>query len=199
MAEQKMPARKVTESHDISEIKKRRSAKGTVKKKSEITKLRDIFIADDLAKVKYFLFNDVFVPTVKKAISDTVDILLYGAADRGKTNRNPGSNVSYRKYSDSSRDYRRASSSYRENTPRRTYDYDEIIFQTRGEAENILMGLDEIMRKYDIVRVADYYDLAGVTCDYTAMNYGWTNLADACVVRARNGFIISFPKALAID
>ena len=42
------------------------------------------------------------------------------------------------------------------------------------------------------------YDLAGVTCDYTYNDYGWTSLRDAEVVRIRDGYYIKLPRAKAL-
>ena len=59
--------------------------------------------------------------------------------------------------------------------------------------------MDEIIDTYGIVTIADFYDLAGVTGDYTTNNYGWTNIRNAEVVRVRDGYIIKMPKAMPID
>ena len=76
---------------------------------------------------------------------------------------------------------------------------DDIIFDNRGEAEIVLSRMDELIDTYGIVTIADLYDLAGVTGDYTTNNYGWTNIRSAEVVRVRDGYIIKMPKAMPID
>jgi len=52
------------------------------KKKGEMQKFADIFIAEDASNVKSYILMEVLVPAVKKAISDMVtngiDIILYG-------------------------------------------------------------------------------------------------------------------------
>ena len=76
-------------------------AKGTVKKKSEFRKLGNIFISEDAPSVKSYIFLDVLVPAIKKAIADIVtngiNIILYGDAGKGKQNGG-ASKVSYRSY-----------------------------------------------------------------------------------------------------
>ena len=58
------------------------SGKVRTKKKSEARKFADIFITEDIANVKTYVFMDVLVPAIKKAISDIVtngiDMILYG-------------------------------------------------------------------------------------------------------------------------
>ena len=58
--------------------------------------------------------------------------------------------------------------------------------------------MDEIMEEYGIVRVADLYDLVGITGDYTDNKYGWTNIRSAEVVRVRDGYKIKMPRAMPI-
>ena len=57
----------------------------------------------------------------------------------------------------------------------------------------------EAIETYQMVSVADLYDLVGVTGDYTDNKYGWTNLRNAKVVRVRDGYMIDLPKALPIQ
>lgn len=179
----------------IEEKRVEKIVHGTVKKKeNKVRKLTDIFIAEDVTNVKDYILLDVIVPSVKKAIYDLIvgalDMSLYGG--RGDGARRPTADkVSYRDYNSVSR----------RDTRQRTasgYSYDDIVLDTRGEAEAVLSRLDEIMDEYKIVRVADLYDLVGVSGDYTDNNYGWTNIRNAKVVRVRDGYKIDMPRALPI-
>lgn len=174
---------------------------GQVKtKKNEIRKFTDIFIAEDVHQVKDYILHDVLVPAIKNAFYDVVvgglKMSLFGGRDAGGGRRPISDKVNFRDYSSISRrddDYRR--DNYRE---RSAIDYDDIIIPTRGEAELVLERMDEIMSEYKLVRVADLYDLVGVTGPHTAHNYGWTNIRNAKVVPVRDGFMIRMPKALPI-
>ena len=172
------------------------------KKKSEASKLKDVFISEDATNVKSYILMDVLVPAIKKAVSDIVtngiDMILYGGNGGSKKRTNAGY-VSYNRYSD--RDYRRDDRSYSTTTTRTGYSYEDIVIPTRGEAEEVLSRMDDIISTYGIVSVADFYDLVGVTCNYTDNKYGWTNIRNAEVVRLRNGdgYMIKLPKALPID
>ena len=55
------------------------------------------------------------------------------------------------------------------------------------------------MDTYGLVRVADLYDLVGITGNYTDNKYGWTNITRAEIVRTRDGFMIKMPRAVPID
>jgi hypothetical protein len=170
---------------------------GKVKtKKNEMRKLTDIFISEDVANVKSYILMDVLVPAIKKAIYDIVvnslDMSLFGGRG-GK--RSTADKVSYRDYNGVSRRDDRAYSSSRTTSG---YSYDDIILETRGEAEAVLARMDEIMEEYEIVRVADLYDLVGVTGEHTDNKYGWTNIRNAEIERVRDGYRIKMPRALPI-
>lgn len=168
------------------------------KKKSAFRKFTEEFISEDAKNVKSYVFGEVLIPAVKKAISDIVtdgiDMILYGESRRGNK-RSTADRVSYRNY------YDRGGYSSRE--PRSDigsrYSYDDIILNSRSEAEDVLVRMDELMEAYGLVRVADLYDLVGITGNYTDNKYGWTNIRNAEVVRVRDGYAIKMPRAVPID
>lgn len=166
-----------------------------VKKKNEISKLKDVFISEDVNNVKNYVLMDVLIPAVKKAISDIVtngiDMILYGSKF---TN---ASGVSYRDYSGRSSGDRFANS---RRTVASSYDRKNICLEHRGEAEEVLSRMDELLDTYGVVSVADLYDLVGVTGSFTDNKYGWTSLASAKVVPVRGGgYTIKLPTARPID
>lgn len=172
------------------------AGKAKTKKKSEIKKFADVFISEDASNVKSYILLDVLIPAVKKAISDIVtngiDMILYG--ESGGRKKNTASKISYRDYYD--RDGgRRMESSFRSG-----FDYDDVTFETRADAEAVLDAMDEAISKYGVVSVGDFYDLANISTDnYTVNKYGWTDIRSASVVRVRDGYMIKLPKALPLN
>lgn len=167
-----------------------------LKKKNEIQKFADVFISEDVSNVKSYILLDVLIPALKKAIFDIVtngiDMILYGEGGMAKKNSS-ASKVSYRSYYDKN-DGRR---NYNSPRTRGGCDYDDIIVDTRGEAEKILYGLDEIISMYGVATVLDMYDLADITSDnYMHNKYGWTDIRSADIMRVREGYLIKMPKAL---
>lgn len=169
------------------------------KKKNEFRKFTDIFIAEDAKNVKSYVFMDVIVPAIKKAIADVVtdgiSMLLYGGTKRGER-PSAASKVSYRNYYDRRDDDRRTTSSSR---TRNAYDYDDIILESRGEAEDVLSRMDELIETYGVVSVADLYDLVGISGNYTDNKYGWSNIRNAEPVRVQDGYMLKLPKVLPIN
>lgn len=167
------------------------------KKKSAARKFTDVFVAEDASNVKSYLISDVLIPAAKKLVSDIVrdgiDMLLYGGTGH-RSDRSRSSRVDYVSYSKNSD--RRSASTTRTRTG---YNYDDVVLDTRGEAEDVLTRMDELIDMYGVVSVADLYDLVGISGNYTDNKYGWTNIRNAEPVRVRDGYMLKLPKALPID
>ena len=178
---------------DIPKKKVEKVVTGTVKirKKSLFSKIWHSMVQGDMNSIARYIYEDVLIPTFKKSVQDSVDILLYG--EGGKSKRGPSSRISYNSIYDDRR------SSKREPRFSPGYDFDEIILETRGEAEEILAKLDEIIDAYGVATVLDFYDMLELTGRHTDNKYGWTDLKSAKVDRVRGGFVIRFPRALPID
>lgn len=184
----------------VDEKRAEKVVHGKVKvKKNNARKLTDMFISEDVSNVKNYIIMDVIVPSIKKALYELVvgalDMTLYGGKSGG-SKRPVADKVSY------NTDYSRASTrydhSYGVNRTATGYSYDDILLETRGEAEAVLQGMDDIMETYDMVRVADLYELVGITGEYTDNKYGWTNIRSAKIVRTRDGYKIEMPRAVIL-
>lgn len=176
--------------------------KGNVKtkKKSEISKLADIFIVEDIHTVISYAFTDVLVPGAKKIIRDvlfeSID-MLFGTTGRSGR-KSDGPNVSYAKFYD--KDRREERRSYDAPSARSKFDYDSLIFESRGEANMVLDEMNNVIDTYKFVSVADLYEMAGVNnAPYTSNKFGWSNINTAEVVRVSDGYVIKLPKALPLD
>ena len=172
--------------------------KGTVKtrKRNGVTKLKDVFVNEDAKNVKSYIFSDVLVPAIKKLLYDIVNdgasMLLFGNTSAGRK-KTIGPNVSYRQFYDSKVEDRRPVSSSR-------FDYEDLIFESRGEAEAALSKMDEVIDVYGTVSVADLYDMCDLTAPYTSNRYGWSNIQTAEVARLRDGgYVLKLPRALPIS
>jgi len=189
--EERIPERKV---------EKVVSGKTVVKKKSDIQKFADIFISENISNVKSYILLEVLVPAIKKAISDIVtngiDMILYGES-RTRNKSTIASKVSYQRYYDRTDEQRR---NYSNSSVRNGFDYDELIFPTRGDAEAVLDAMNEIISQYGVVSIMDLYDLANVSMDnYAANKYGWTDISGCKVIRVRDGYVLNLPRALPIN
>lgn len=168
------------------------------KKRSEFRKFIDSFIAEDFSTLKTYAVRDVVIPTAKKAISDIIsngiDIILYG--EGGRNRRSSGQNrVSYRDfYVEGGRPNRPDRSERRGQVA----DYDDIIFDSRADADAVLDQMIEIVSSYGKISVADMYDIAHVsTNNFSLNNYGWYDLSGCRSVRERDGYVLRLPRPVA--
>lgn len=160
------------------------------RKKSGLGNMIGNFVSEDAHHIKSYLFKDIVIPTVKKTISEVVDMVLFGKSKRSGSNM---PRVSYRSFYDEPRNRYNE-----ESRVSSVYNYDDIILESRGEAEEVLSQMIEILDTYDNVSVADLYDLVGLTGKFTDNRYGWTNLRTAEVVRVREGYMLKLPRPTPI-
>lgn len=169
-----------------------------IKKKSEISKLSDVFISEDVGKVKSYVWMDVVVPAAKKLITDIVvgglDMIFYGETGRS-TKRATTDRFSYSSCYNESR-------SNRPSESRNRFEYDDIVFPSRSDAARVQEELANVIDRYGFVTVLDLYDMAELTAPHTANKYGWMSkqsIIHADIIRGREGYIIKLPKAMPID
>lgn len=193
------PNSRKSKKETVEKAKVEKVVKGVVKSKRKSGFL-SLFLSDDISDIKDYVIFDVLIPAAKKAISDVVtngiDMMLYGETGRGKKSSS-ASKVSYRSYYD--RDRPDPRDRERNSSRTRSHAYDDIILETIGEAEDVIMRLNELIDVYGIASVSDLYDLVGIRDQHTDNKYGWTNLRDADYVRVRDGYLLKFPRVRPID
>lgn len=176
-----------------------------VRKRSGFSRFRNSIIKEDARNVSDYVMTELFIPKLIDMIVDigkgAMDMLFYGevrGSRRGDSYYDRGSRISYRSYYDDDRRGDR----YRDDHRREYYDYDELSFQSRRDAEEVLDGMYGILEnpKYGkVVRVADLFDLAGEPSRYTDNKWGWTDLRGSYVRRAGRDYVIELPRPLPID
>ena len=192
------------------EIRLEKVVKGTVKKKKKSIgkQLSETFLEDDARSVGDHLIWDILIPAAKNVISDmltnALDMFFWGGNRGGdnRTYRDRGkSYVSYSSYYDRDRRTRdRYSNSAADHRPRRgaRFDFTDITFDRREDAEEVLSFMIDHLDEYDEVTVADFYDLVGMDSTYTDRDWGWDNLGSSSVSRVRDGYIIEFPRPIGL-
>lgn len=173
------------------------SGSAKVQKKSDGRKLLDLFVSEDAPNVKSYVFMEVLIPAIKKAIddivSDGIHMILYGSKGDSRT-RPTASRVSYNRFYDQPQ---RNRSEYQQSMG---LNYENIEFDNRGDAESVLVAMEDVIERYGRATVAELYELADIPTNNYALNkYGWTDLHNARVERYRDVYILRLPKALPMD
>lgn len=165
-------------------------------------------IGGDAQSVWGYMFGEVLIPAARDMISDAltggIERAIFGdGASRGRgRSRGHAGRTDYHGISSSrhrvmnSRDEPRRELSRRS---RSTHNFDEIVLEQRVEAEEVLDRMDAWLDKYDFVSVAEFYELCGVSGNYTDQKYGWTDIRGASIHRVRGGYLIKLPPPEALD
>lgn len=171
-------------------------------KKNEVRKLADIFISEDIANVKSYILMDVLVPAIKKAISDIVtngiDMILYGGTGRSKSGSS-GTKVNYRTFYEQKNNHNVGYKGSENARPSNGFEYEDIVFESRGDAEAVKDQMQATIGRYGFVTIADLYDMVDQPAPYTSQKYGWMDVSSAEVTRYRGDYIIKLPRAVPID
>jgi hypothetical protein len=170
-------------------------------------KMAETFLEDDTKSVGDYIIYDILIPAAKSMRYDTfaggLEMSLFGEKRSRSNNVRRDGGRSYTSYGSyyrsTDRDRDRDRSRDISRTSRARHDFDDILLETRGEAEEVLSHLVDLTIDYGMATVADLYDLVGITSNFTDNKYGWTNLQNASVSRVRGGYLINLPRTQPLD
>lgn len=164
-------------------------------------------LSEDGKDVGSLLYEDTIKPGIQNlaySIFDETVGVLDGIAKRlifkddvdirGKRKKKNGG-IAYIGYDEYWDDRHKANNKARINS---SLDFDQLLYDTKSEAEKVLTKMQIVIEDFDKVSLADYYEFSNTTAPHTYVNYGWYNLESASVKRIRyNGeekFVLVLPK-----
>lgn len=171
-------------------------AKAKVQKKSAIKEALRTFFVQDLPEIAEHLVVNVAIPAAKNAITDMVtqgiQQLLYGGSD---LRRRPTSGyTSYSSYSRTNHGtgyYESHRSERRDPSRNKPTNVEDLVFDTRGDALDVIGFVADTIEQYGQVSVADLMSSVGIQPRYTDERWGWTT-TDAFEIRQiREGWLVS--------
>lgn len=171
----------------------------------------ETFLGETAKNALGYVLTEVLIPAAKDMVVDAGQEALQrmvkgeSAGSRRHINRSTGGmngHVSYNRFHQSPSVGRREREDPRRSVSRRaraSHDFDEIILDTRVEAEEVLERLYDIVDKYEQASISDLYELVGVQGDFTDAKWGWVDLQGSGVTRIRNGYLLELPKPEPLD
>lgn len=170
-------------------------------KKPFTRKLFDTFIGEEVDDVGHYIIWDVLVPAARNTVSEilhnTTDV-IFGTSSKKKSAFRREKGRSYFSYSNiSNKDDRKSRSSRN----RARSDFDDIQFQTRADAEEVLYQLAFLTENYQMATVRDFYELVGESFDHTDEKWGWESVSSGTVdqLRGGRGYILNLPRPILLD
>lgn len=169
------------------------------RKKSGVQKFAESLIYGGIDNVRDYIIAEIVVPKARDmlysvaesicdSVKDGISGLLYGK-DGGKGN-------SIYHYSSCYNDHSRSAQNVTYRYVDHDYDFNNVVFTVRGDAERTLQELRRYISDYGLVSVMTLYECVGKNGVHTDNNYGWTDLTRARVVPVRGGYIIDLPKTV---
>jgi hypothetical protein len=191
------------EKKEIETRKPTTTVKATKKKKTLAQKFSDVFLCEDVNTVKGYILNDVIIPGLKDAFEDivvsTISMMLHGTTGGRPSSTRRASDkklgTPYYQYSKNDKNQRNPSRSAESSR----YHVDQVVFDTREEANQVLDCMVDYLMDYSMISVADFYDFSNVTSEWTDQKWGWYDLREARVIKTRDGWEIRLPKAEPIN
>ena len=175
--------------------------KVSVKEQNDIQKLAGAFLAEDLKTVKNRLIVDYILPMLKNGVwsifNSAVSIALFGEdRSRGSSGGYSGPRTQRNSYDG----YYQGAQSNRGGNPNQPIrqDLQNVDFESRMDAEDILGELRGAVRNYNQVAVGDLWDLMGVSSVDTDYNYGWYNLDQAYIKGIAGGYRLILPRPVPL-
>lgn len=184
------------------------------RKPSAVKRLRETFIRGDATSVMGYIVYDILVPVIQDTFVDVVTMgierAIFGDTRGGSPSRRArGASSSngatgYVNYGNFSKPGDRYGSQQQgrqlSQNARATLNFNEIILETRPEAESVIEHLAILIDQYQVAKVADLYDILKVTnSDFTAHKWGWDSMVGASVDRVRGGgYLLNLPRAIEL-
>lgn len=181
--------------------KKITTSPATVKKEgSKLGEIVETFVINDIKDIKTSILLDYIVPGLKDLATGIIDSIF----NKGNINRTSDRYSGRTRYEGAYRGNTRSprqNSSMEYRIQRNYYDYRNLTWNTRGQAEVALNSLWDILDQYKVVSIADLFDIAQCTPpgDSSGNNYGWFDLSGSDVIRTFDGkYLIKLPPAVSL-
>lgn len=179
---------------------------GRVRKTPMGTRLRETFFQGNARDVWGAMFWNVFMEGIRDNVADAfhegVDTLLRGQGGGGGYRRSR-SGIS-RNSSVSRHNPDRALGSGRTQEDR--YSRDDrnrqntsvIELDSRAEAEQVLVSLNASLDQFDVVTLAEFYQLVKISPEHTDYKFGWEDLGNARIAHSRGAYYLDLPPVITL-
>ena len=179
------------------------------KKKSLRKQFSETFVAGDAKSAIRYVVLDVMLPAAKDMIveagSQGIEKLIFGESRRRGSSAPPSGPTGYVSYNRFSGimgnrpSVLNSSQRALSRQARARHDFDEIVLESRAEAEEVIDRLFDLVSRYESATVADLYELVGLASAHTDNKWGWVDIRGAGVSRTRGGYLLDLPDPIPLD
>jgi hypothetical protein len=162
------------------------------------------FNGDARMAAEYMVVNSI-IPAAKEMMVDAVNAglerLIYGEnRHRRSGGSGPLGYVAYNRMSQRGPEPPRNQPQQAMSRPNRMrHAFDQIVINSRQEAEEVLDRMYDLISRYDSASVADLYELTGIQSSHTDQKWGWEDLHGSGVGRVRGGgYLLELPEPISL-
>lgn len=168
-----------------------------------------VFLEEDMPIIKDSIM-DIVIPEVLNTTFDVgkrfLEMIIFKDYDDDRSYRRDSRSGGRTRKQDYSgyyrgRSYNRSDSNRQRagGSPRSRYEVDEVIFENRADADQVLNILSEEMEDYGRVTVGTYYSACDISPRGGDFNYGWYDIRNARIQRRGRDWAIVMPKCVPMD
>lgn len=193
------------------------TGQAVTRKKPLGKRFMETFSGADNKSVGQWVFTDILVPSIKNLIYETfktgLEMKLFGQARTPRMGGGLGNQVAFTAYNRMSAPMMGQSPMF--NNPmmqnnqmpqqgqlspqaRQMHDFKEIIMPSRQDAVVVLEKLYELLSKFNVVSVSDFYAACGITPEFTDERWGWYSLQGSDISHSSQGWLVDLPNPSVI-
>lgn len=205
---------KTSSEEERPKVEKAIEGEASVKRKPIGKRFASIFTGVSLKDVFDDVVDQAVIPGIKGMFRDAGERALDRWLGNGPNSRIPNAaartmvtnvaHVAYNKFSAPNAATVRPSPAQQPMQMSRrgqsVHDFEEIEFQTRGDASIVLDLMYDRLEQYGSVSVAEFYGWADVRGNFTDQNWGWRDLTGAGPTKGRNGlYVLNLPAPVDLN
>lgn len=196
------------DSKEPKKVERVTSADAIRRKKPLSKQFKETFFGGDGRTVLHYVAFTVAIPAIRDLIFEmgqaALEKTIFGESRSGRRRPGPPSgqygHVAYNRIGRDPADDRPPTPRSISRRARARHDFDEIILNTRSEAEEVIDRMFDLVSRYDEASVADLYELVGLESSHTDHKWGWTDMRGASVERVRSGgYLLDLPEPEALS
>ena len=167
--------------------------------RSPLQRMFGTFFKCDLKSLKKYVIEDLLIPNAQEMFLRTMEMWMFEdvRANRSSSGGKKSAGWTERKQ------YDKPTSLTRERRESGTSKFipevDDIYLETRGDAEQVIEYLRDLLDTYEQVTVADLYQAVGKSADWTLNEIGWEDLSGVYVTRTRRGYRLDMPRCVPLN
>jgi hypothetical protein len=175
---------------------------GTVRKRGVGAKIKGIFFGGEFKTAARYVAADVILPAFRNLFVDAttrgVERVVFGEAQQRRSRPVAyGSRINYTGPWQSRPQDRALLPDQRPHSmPRQVRkESNEVVVGSREDADNVMERMYDMLERYEVVSVADLYQLIGHPASHIDNKWGWTQLNNTEIRQVREGYLIDLPPA----